>query len=53
MTGETDLLGEGDIVALEHYVPDTRWNVSVTQRRRVDPPPRNGFQKRLWPLTLC
>ena len=32
VTGETDLLGEGDIVALEHYVPDTRWNLSVTQR---------------------
>ena len=32
VTGETDLLGEGDIVALEHYVPDTRWNLRVTQR---------------------
>ncbi len=32
VTGETDLLGEGDIVALENYVPDTRWNVSVKQR---------------------
>ena len=32
VTGETGLLGEGDIVALENYVPDTRWNVSVTQR---------------------
>ena len=27
VTGETGLLGE-----LENYVPDTRWNVSVTQR---------------------
>ena len=32
VTGETGLLGEGDIVALENYVPNTRWNVSVTQR---------------------
>ena len=32
VTGETGLLGEGDIVALENYVPDTRWNVSITQR---------------------
>ena len=29
---ETDLLGEGDIVALENYVPDTRWNASLKQR---------------------
>ena len=40
VTGETGLLGEGDIVALENYVPDTRWNVSITQRARPGEYPR-------------
>ena len=31
VTGESDHLGEGDIVALENYVPHTRWNVGVKQ----------------------
>ena len=35
--GDSDHLGEGDIVALENYVPRTRWNAAVEQElhRRV------------------
>ena len=32
MTEETDLLGPGDVLALERGVPRTRWNAAVTRR---------------------
>ena len=32
MTEESDLLGPGDVLALERGVPRTRWNVAVNQR---------------------
>ena len=32
MTEESDLLGPGDVLALEQGVPRTRWNVAVNQR---------------------
>ena len=32
MTEESDLLGSGDVLALERGVPRTRWNIAVNQR---------------------
>ena len=32
MTEESDLLGSGDVLALERGVPRTRWNLAVNQR---------------------
>ena len=32
MTEESDLLGAGDVLALERGVPRTRWNVALNQR---------------------
>ena len=32
VTAESDLLGAGDVLALERGVPETRWNVAVNQR---------------------
>ena len=32
VTEESDLLGPGDVLALERGVPETRWNVAVNQR---------------------
>ena len=32
VTDESDLLGPGDVLALERGVPETRWNVAVDQR---------------------
>ncbi len=31
LIGESSLLGEGDIVAMENYVPRTRWNFGIKQ----------------------
>jgi len=31
LVGESNLLGEGDIVAMENYVPRTRWNFGIKQ----------------------
>ena len=32
VTQDSDLLGPGDVLALERGVPETRWNVAVNQR---------------------
>ena len=32
VTADSDLLGPGDVLALERGVPETRWNVAVNQR---------------------
>ncbi|MYD72150.1 MAG: TonB-dependent receptor [Acidobacteria bacterium] len=32
VTEESDLLGPGDVLAIERGVPETRWNVAVNQR---------------------
>ena len=32
VTEESDLLSPGDVLALERGVPETRWNVAVSQR---------------------
>ena len=32
VTDESELLGPGDVLALERGVPETRWNVAINQR---------------------